>query len=704
MGIIGFFFCIGGFAGAQESAQSGTVSKGSLVTARAESRLNETVLHSSILNYGLPLQITEAAQKCISEDPDECYFSFKFFENSTNPATAAAANVELALLSLQRGRLKQALAHIEKAAQQEKEDPFIELTRGWILFSAGKYKKAREAFADMYFLTADFEYVSSAKLGTALSYYYEGDKDKAATEFQYLYTSNPYSISFVSYMLGKISAEYKRFRKMAPIFLQQSLSHDSNNYAAVKLLASLNEKEKQILPAWQYYATLFTLDPRDQEVLPKIAKYAKKIGDKSIDYLFYLRLDQPMVHEMISTPSPTVKMALYADALQQPVALQGVTVSASGTVIVTEEKLGEVLKFPSYVEKKMTFNPVNNSIDFRDSKDHVEFSTRRPITLSLSNPNRTLLARSLQAENIFSANFSDKELKGSLTAIPTEKGILLVNNVYAEDLIPALLAAQAPSVKHEQAIKALAVVFRSALLEAVEKGKDKPYHITDNDEYFKFKGINLMFLSLINTTKASAALELQDTDFGYYANCGVVAYNSLENTAHKPNYVFSPANLSKYMISNPPADLFSKPEDPTLWSGVKWIYNYEGKAIANRVAYKKDIGKLKAIVPLKRTPTGRILSMRFDGKKGSYTAQTPQEVSFILSAGTMRSNLFDIIPIYKGKYIKEILVRGYDTGFGVGLCLQGADGMAKDGDDFHAIIKYYFPDARIINTKTGTIQ
>ena len=134
------------------------------------------------------------------------------------------------------------------------------------------------------------------------------------------------------------------------------------------------------------------------------------------------------------------------------------------------------------------------------------------------------------------------------------------------------------------------------------------------------------------------------------------------------------------------------------------MYIYEGKEIENRLSHKQDIGKLRAIIPVKRTPQGRVLSMRFEGSKGSYEAQTPQEVAFILSAGTMRSNLFDVVPLYKGKNIKSVLVRGYDTGMGMGLCLRGADGLAKTGADYMGIIKYYFPQARILNTKTGTIN
>ncbi len=678
-----------------------TVSKSSIAAHRVDSKLNEVTLHKTVLDYSLPPEIKNVAQNC-PQEPDDCYFAFKTFENAADSRVAAAANLELAVLSLQRGQVKQALSHIEKAAKLSPEDPFVELTHGWILLSAGKYKKAHETFDHLLYLSADFEYVSSAKLGAALALYFSGHKDKAAEQLQYLYVSNPYTISFVSYMLGRIAWETKAAKKMAPVFLQQALSHDEKNYAAAALFAKLSEKDKDKLRAWQYYATLYSLDPQNEELADKIEKYAQDFGNKSIDYLFYLRLEQPIVHEMTSTPSEVVKMALYADRNQLPQELQQITVMASGTVQITDEKRGDVLKVPSYIEKIIEYNPQTKGVDFKNSKGQVEFSAAYPFKLTTDNSKKTILVKNALTENIFSADLSDKELKGSLWVIPDDGGFLLINEVYAEDLIPALLASQVQNITHEEALKSLAVVLRAALLDSVAKRQDEPYHITDNDVQFQFKGINLIFKTLLDASKDSGAIRLTKSASAY-ANCGVVGAQSILNTEEKPNYVFSPANVSKYMLSNPPADLFSRPQDPTQWSAVKWINLYEGKDIQQRVAYKKNIGKLRALVPTKLSPNGRVLAMRFEGSKDSYEATTPQEVLFLLSAGTMRSNFFDLVPLYKGKDILSILVRGYDSGLGEGLCLRAAEGLAKQGRDYQGIIKYYFPEARILDT-TGAIH
>ncbi len=687
----------------EEQSPTQTVSKSSIAAQRVDSKLNEITLHKTVLDYALPPEIAATASSCLQDDAD-CYFAFKTFENSADTHVAAAANLELAVLALQRGLVNQAQQYIEKANKLNADDPFIELTHGWILLSAGKYKKARDMFDHVLYLSADFEYVSSAKLGSALAWYFDGNKEKAAEQFQYLYVSNPYAISFVSYMLGRIAWETKAAKKMAPVFLQQALAHDEKNYAAAKLFAQLSEKDKDKLRAWQYYATLYSLDPQNEKLAAKVAKYAADLGDKSIDYLFYLRLEQPIVHEMKSTPSEVVKMALYANREQIPQELKSVSLMASGTLRITDQRRGEVVKVPSYIEKTIEFNEQTKGVDFKNSKGQVEFSADRPFKLMLENPNKTLLVRNARTENIFAADLSDKELKGDLIVTPTENGFTLMNKVYAEDLIPALLAAQVQDVTQESALKSLAVVLRSALLQTVKERQDQPYHITDNDVHFQFKGINFLFKKLLDVSNQSGEIRLTQAQAGAYNSCGVVTADALANTAQKPNYVFSPANVSKYMLSNPPADLYSRPQDPTQWSSVKWIYLYEAKDIEERIKQVASIGKLRAITPTRLSPNGRVLAMRFEGSKSSYEAKTPQEVAFILSAGTMRSNFFDVVPMYKGKDIVQVLVRGYDTGLGEGLCLRAAEGLAKQGVDYQGIIKYYFPQARILNTTTGMIN
>ena len=91
-----------------------TVSKSALAAKRAGTKLNETLLHKTVLDYSLPVDIAAVSKKCAAGETDACYFSFKTFENSTDTSVAAAANLELAVLSQQRGLIKQALSYIDR--------------------------------------------------------------------------------------------------------------------------------------------------------------------------------------------------------------------------------------------------------------------------------------------------------------------------------------------------------------------------------------------------------------------------------------------------------------------------------------------------------------------------------------------------------------------------------------------------------------
>ena len=110
-------------------------------------------------------------------------------------------------------------------------------------------------------------------------------------------------------------------------------------------------------------------------------KFAEDLTGNLSDYLFFLRLDRPIVQDLPSVKSELIKMALYADRWQQPVHLQKINIIPSGIMTVKSERLGEVLKSPSYVTRTLEFNTQTKAVDLKDKHGHVEFSSRRPFTI-----------------------------------------------------------------------------------------------------------------------------------------------------------------------------------------------------------------------------------------------------------------------------------------------------------------------------------
>ena len=147
----------------EDASQPGRITTTTSLTAvKMQSRLSDPALFKSVLSYTLPPEFENAMDKCRQGLGDECFFSLKGFETDANPAVASAANMELAVLSMQRGMPKEALKYAQTAIKLTPDDPFPVLSSGWIWLSLGKYKKARKAFADLMYLTADFEYFYSA--------------------------------------------------------------------------------------------------------------------------------------------------------------------------------------------------------------------------------------------------------------------------------------------------------------------------------------------------------------------------------------------------------------------------------------------------------------------------------------------------------------------------------------------------------------
>ncbi len=92
--------------------------------------------------------------------------------------------------------------------------------------------------------------------------------------------------------------------------------------------------------------------------------------------------------------------------------------------------------------------------------------------------------------------------------------------------------------------------------------------------------------------------------------------------------------------------------------------------------------------PLKINDEGRILMLRLRGKK----IQEIQGIDFLEHL----QNFYGLNSIKSMRYTFEplrrsLLVRGMGEGDGVGMCLFGADGLAKKGQDYHKILDFYYP-------------
>ena len=113
-----------------------------------------------------------------------------------------------------------------------------------------------------------------------------------------------------------------------------------------------------------------------------------------------------------------------------------------------------------------------------------------------------------------------------------------------------------------------------------------------------------------------------------------------------------------------------------------------GELIERRCGVR--VGKVEALEPLQRGPSGRICKLRIAGSLRTLIVGKELEIRRILSESHLKSSAFDVE--YKDD---RIVLHGSGWGHGVGLCQIGAAVMASEGYGYRDILSHYYPGAEI---------
>ena len=102
-------------------------------------------------------------------------------------------------------------------------------------------------------------------------------------------------------------------------------------------------------------------------------------------------------------------------------------------------------------------------------------------------------------------------------------------------------------------------------------------------------------------------------------------------------------------------------------------------------------GTLKGITIARKTDTGRATNLTLRTTSG--TKQVPCG-KFRLATGIRSCKLTKI-----SVHTKNTFFQGKGYGHGIGMCQDGANGMAKNGKNYKQILKHYYPGSDITEIK-----
>jgi SpoIID/LytB domain protein len=110
-----------------------------------------------------------------------------------------------------------------------------------------------------------------------------------------------------------------------------------------------------------------------------------------------------------------------------------------------------------------------------------------------------------------------------------------------------------------------------------------------------------------------------------------------------------------------------------------------------------DVGRIKAIDPIERGASGRLIKLKITGEQRTLTIGKELEIRRTLSRSHLYSSAFVVQAESDSAadYPQTFTLIGAGWGHGVGLCQIGAAVMAERGYTHDAILGHYFRGAAL---------
>lgn len=620
----------------------------------------------------------------------------------------------LAILS-EEGRNAEALEILSSGILPENTF-FSQFEKGWSLLSLGKPEQAIKAFSKARALTANQAYLSQSDFAISLAEARRKNTETALEVMARVYTRYPYLLSASSHEIGKLLLGRKEYER-AVFFLENSLQYDNTNFQAEIDFARANEKTKSYTSAWQAWRTLKEMDPDEKRYDERLKKLAAKVKGEKDNLMFWQRMDWP-VH---TSPRKIyggnkISMALYASPSGTQSEILEVSFMASLDFDIIDDKLGHLVSGKKMTPWKIIFNPEEKMIEIHDSLGSSARSTYGNIDIvSRGEGGVILLKDPLFAEEIPGVNRSDKEAGGGLRFDIAEKGLKIKTIIDEESLACPVTSYLINRTFELSFAKAAAIAARTKIRSFHEHPAHGDYaDMCDSRHCLEFQGMqgeNMVSSSAVEETAGQILMvpdgnsgKMKTANVSWVRACGGTSKMCLpeeEYSAYSKKRI-SPFGLYSSFVNSPSEESLCLPESKLDYMDLNWTVILSPFWIESRANRTKKIGKILSIVPMKRDSFGRVLSVRAYGVKGYADFEGEKAVSEFLSAGTLRSSLFSVRPVYKGKYPEFFIVRGSGTlspgqhGDAV-LCLRGAEGMStKKNAGYKEILENYFPNAAVM--------
>jgi stage II sporulation protein D len=265
---------------------------------------------------------------------------------------------------------------------------------------------------------------------------------------------------------------------------------------------------------------------------------------------------------------------------------------------------------------------------------------------------------------------------------PSEKGLLVVNEMLIENYLVGLINCEISSQWPMEAVKAQAVVARTFALFQKQSRKKLLYHLESTVYDQVYNG------SDIEDSRAARAVEEtrgEVVSFGgniiqafFHSSCG--GHTEASENVWSVRLPYLRGVECTYCMKSPSV-LWEQALSPKKIESLLTAAGYS-VACPMRIQVKS------------RYPSGRIEYLEIFSAAGAVTIPAVT-LRKIIGYSVIRSTDFEVT-LSDGHFV--FVGTGY--GHGVGLCQWGAKQRAEEGFNYREILSYYYPGTRILNYYT----
>lgn len=620
---------------------------------------------------------------------------------------AAHLNAGIALRDL--GRDREALAAFGRAVPLEPAAPGARSALGWAAFRLGRLREARESFEAA---AASDPADPSAPLGLARVLLAEGEPAAAAAALEKLAAARPdYTPAW--FYLARAHKEAGEPRKAVAAY-EKVFKEDWTFFEARLPLARLHEQLGDLDGAWNHYARILGVAPRHRESAERGKALGALLGRVPEDALPRQRIDAPLpvVRAAPSAKMPEIAVGVGAGPSGGPGLRDALVLSPTGPARLLDPDTGKVLaRLPAGGDLLFTrLSPGLFQATGRGGRPLGRF--RRALAVEPADASRHgLILRDARVEQGYAwSSVRDRQLKGRVEVRSKGEKLYAVNRLPLEDYLYGVVTREMPRTFPAEALKAQAVIARGNALvwRRNPRHARDGYDVCDGQHCQVYAGVpgetpearaaadGTRGLALHNSGRPAQTL--------YSANCGGHTQDSGEIGGW-----FESPYLRGSLDADPPADAPGTPwelyrwlkDSPRVFCNVpgtagqahfRWTRVVPASELGDRVARLKNIGELKSVTVGRRSRSGHVNSLRFEGAGGTLTVDREQSIRAVLGLSSLRSTLF-VVETELGPDGRpaEFVFHGGGWGHGVGLCQHGAAGRALAGQDYLRILRHYYP-------------